>query len=85
MLTGLKGLCKEYPHLINSARGLGTFNAFDGVDAGVRDQIVGKLKNIGVLTGGSGDKTLRVRPSLIFTKKHCDIFMDKLDTVLKSF
>jgi len=85
MLNGLKTLCKEHPHLINSARGLGTFNAFDGVDADVRDQIVGKLKNIGVLTGGSGSKTLRVRPSLIFTKKHCDIFLDKLDTVLKSF
>jgi 4-aminobutyrate aminotransferase/(S)-3-amino-2-methylpropionate transaminase len=39
----------------------------------------------GIQCGGSGDKTFRIRPSLIFTKKHADIFLDRLDKVLVSF
>lgn len=85
MLNVLKAYCNDYPHLIDSARGLGTFQALNGVSSGVRDQIMSKLKNEGVLTGGSGDRTLRIRPALTFTKKHADIFLDKLNTVLKSF
>lgn len=85
MLNSLKSMCQEYPHLINSARGLGTFNAFNGATVEVRDQIITKLKNLGVLTGGSGSHTLRIRPALIFTKKHTDIFLDRLNSVLKSF
>ena len=85
LLNALKDLCKEYPHLIHSARGLGTFTAFDGVDAKTRDQIISKLKNFGVLTGASGNQTLRVRPALTFTKKHADIFLDRLNSALKSF
>lgn len=84
LLTGLKDYCKDYPQLINSARGLGTFTAFDGVSVEIRDQIIAKMKNLGVLTGGSGSKTLRVRPALTFTKKHAEIFLDRLNTVLKS-
>lgn len=85
MLNVLKSYCNDYPHLISNARGLGTFTAFDGVDAGVRDKIIQNLKNVGVLAGGSGSKTLRVRPALTFTKKHADIFLDKLNYVLKAF
>lgn len=85
MLDHLKSFCQNYPHLIRNARGLGTFSAFDGVDANVRDQIISQLKNKGILTGASGNNTLRIRPSLIFTKKHADIFLDRLDSVLNSF
>ncbi len=48
MQSGLKEACKNFPHLINSARGLGTFLAVDGTDAGVRDKIIAKLKNEGI-------------------------------------
>lgn len=85
MLEILKGFCIDYPHLIKNARGLGTYSAFDGVDVSIRDQIVSKLKNKGVLIGASGEQTVRIRPSLIFTQKHADIFLDRLDSVLKSF
>jgi hypothetical protein len=47
MLNGLKKLCKDYPKLIANARGLGTFCAFDGADANIRDKIVQGLKNSG--------------------------------------
>lgn len=85
LLDSLKKLAKEYPHLIHSARGLGTFTAFDGVDVKTRDMLISKLKQLGVLSGASGNQTLRVRPALTFTKKHADIFLDRLNTALKSF
>lgn len=85
MLNVLKAYCSEYPDLINSARGLGTFQAFNGVTPEVRDKIISKLKNQGVLIGASGNSSIRLRPALTFTKKHADIFLDKLNSVLKSF
>jgi len=84
LLFNLKKLCKDFPDLINSARGLGTFSSFDSVNASVRDNILQKLKNSGVLAGACGDKTIRIRPALIFTQKHADIFLSKLNSTLKS-
>lgn len=84
MLDGLKRLCKTYPNLIANARGLGTFTAFDGTTAQVRDKIVTKLKNSGIQCGASGDVAFRIRPALIFTQKHASIFLDRLDKALQS-
>lgn len=84
MLDHLKTFCKKYPHLINSARGLGTFSSFDGATAEIRDKIIQKLKNLGIQCGACGDKTMRIRPSLIFTQKHADVFLDRLEQALKS-
>lgn len=78
----LARLCADYPTLIANARGLGTFSSFDGQTPEIRDKIVQKLKNNGVQCGGSGDRTFRIRPSLIFTQKHADIFLDKLNKIL---
>jgi 4-aminobutyrate aminotransferase/(S)-3-amino-2-methylpropionate transaminase len=82
MTLHLKAACNDYPNLIADARGLGTFSSFDGRTPQIRDQIVQRLKNSGIQCGGSGDRTFRIRPSLIFTQKHADIFLDKLNQVL---
>lgn len=37
----------------------------------------------GIICGGAYTHTLRLRPSLLFTKKHADIFLDTLYQVLK--
>jgi len=84
LLQGLKDLCKTYPDVIHSARGLGTYCAFDGTDSQVRDTIATKLRNAGIQCGGSGPQTMRLRPGLTFTTKHADIFLDKLNTVLST-
>jgi 4-aminobutyrate aminotransferase/(S)-3-amino-2-methylpropionate transaminase len=84
LLNGLKKLCRSYSNLIANARGLGTFCSFDGVTPQIRDKIVSELKNNGVQCGASGDFTFRIRPSLIFTKKHADLFLNRLNDVLKS-
>jgi 4-aminobutyrate aminotransferase/(S)-3-amino-2-methylpropionate transaminase len=68
-----------------NARGLGTFQAFDGSSSEVRDKIVLKMRNLGVQCGASGDLALRLRPALIFKQKHAEILLDRLDRALKSF
>ena len=85
ILSGLKQLCNQYPHLIANARGLGTFCAYDCVSTAMRDELVNKMKNKGIQCGPSGDFSFRLRPSLTFTPKHADIFLDRLDQCLKTF
>lgn len=84
MLDGMKRMCRDFPELIMNARGLGTFTAFDGATVEVRDTIISKLKNIGIMCGSSGEMTFRIRPALIFAPKHAYIFLDRLEQVLKS-
>ena len=83
-MDGLKKACKDYSKIIMNARGLGTFCAFDGVTAQVRDQILVNLRKNGVQSGACGDQSIRLRPSLIFTKKHADIYFDRLHKSLKA-
>lgn len=85
LLSSLKDQCKQYPHLINSARGLGTFLAWDCNNAAEREVLVAKLWNLGIQCGSCGEKSVRVRTSLNFTPKHADIFLSKLELALKSF
>ena len=40
-------------------------------------------KIIGVQSGGCGDLTVRLRPSLVFQPYHADIFLNTLEKVLK--
>jgi len=73
---------------IKNVRGEGTFIAFDieGEPAGVkRDQLLAKMRELGVNSGGCGVSTVRLRPMLTFQKKHADIFLDSLETALSSF
>ena len=48
LLEGLEKHCKDFPGLINSARGLGTYCAFDAVDSKTRDLIAIQLRNAGM-------------------------------------
>lgn len=82
LLKGLIELQKEYPALVNSARGRGTFLAINCASPQLRDEIVGKLKKKGIQAGGCGDIAIRLRPALIFQEHHADIFLDRLKQVL---
>lgn len=80
---GLLQAQNDYPHLLNSARGRGTFLAINCASGKIRDNAVAALKQKGVLSGGCGDLSIRFRPALIFQEKHVDIFLDKFNQVLK--
>lgn len=84
LMKGLTALQNRYPQHINSTRGRGTFIAFDGTDAAKRDTIVNKLKLQGIHSGGCGEKSVRLRPALIFQPHHANIFLNKLETVLSN-
>lgn len=99
---GLLRLEDEFPQLINSTRGRGTFLAINAETSELRDSIIGKMKQrgvcrreciflvtryfvLGVLMGGCGDKSLRLRPSLIFQERHADVFFERFRQVLNEY
>ena len=81
--SGLLELEKEFPTIINSTRGRGTFLAFNCKNTQTRDDIINKFKSHGLQTGGCGDLAVRFRPALIFTEKHANIVLDRFRKVLK--
>lgn len=80
---GLLDLQKEFPNILNSCRGRGTFLAINAKDTKTRDALVGGLKKHGVQSGGCGEISIRFRPALIFEEKHVNIFLDIFRQVLK--
>jgi len=81
--TELTQLEKKYPGTISSVRGRGTFMAFDLPTPEDRDAFVAKLRAQGVNTGGCGPQSIRLRPMLVFQKKHADIFLDAVEKVVR--
>ncbi|XP_063702129.1 4-aminobutyrate aminotransferase, mitochondrial [Culicoides brevitarsis] len=81
--SGLLAAEKEFPAILNSTRGRGTFLAINCKDTKTRDNIVHRLRQKGIQSGGCGDLAIRFRPALIFDEKHADIFLDRFRQVLK--
>lgn len=80
---GLFQLEKEFPNHLNSTRGRGTFLAIDAATHTMRDDILFRLKQKGIQSGGCGDHAIRLRPALVFQEHHADIFLDKFRQVMK--
>ncbi|EPE35454.1 PLP-dependent transferase [Glarea lozoyensis ATCC 20868] len=83
LYNGLEDLAKKYPGEFMNLRGKGqgTFIAFDSPR---RDDVLRKMKSVGVNIGGSGEKAVRLRPMLIFQKHHADILLDGLEKVVSA-
>jgi 4-aminobutyrate aminotransferase/(S)-3-amino-2-methylpropionate transaminase len=60
----------------------GTFIAFDGVTSETRDKLILEMRKQGVHMGGCGDKAVRLRPMLVFERKHADLFLERLEKAL---
>ncbi|SNX82463.1 4-aminobutyrate aminotransferase [Melanopsichium pennsylvanicum] len=60
----------------------GTFIAFDGRTAEVRDELIMQMRKQGVHIGGCGERAVRLRPMLVFEKHHADLFLEKLEKAL---
>ncbi|KAL8623439.1 hypothetical protein ACOMHN_058885 [Nucella lapillus] len=83
LLHGLTSLQNQYPGLMQNARGLGTLCAADFHSTAQRDKVVATLRNRGVNAGTCGVAAMRLRPSLLFTRRHADLFLTHLESVLK--
>lgn len=81
LLTGLESLASTHDQLLSNSRGVGTFCAIDAATAADRDQIIAGLRMKGIWAGGCGDRSIRLRPALIFESSHAAIFLDALDGV----
>jgi len=83
LYNGLEELVKKYPGQIMNLRGKGqgTFIAWDSPE---RDAFLKKMKKVGVNIGGCGDAAVRLRPMLVFEKKHASIFLEKVEEVFKA-
>lgn len=84
LLKGLRELELKYPFYASNARGLGTLCSLDFPNTSERDQMVIGLRNRGVNTGPGGERSLRLRPSLTFTKGHADIFLEILESTIQN-
>ena len=79
----LADLSTKYPKEIQNLRGKGqgTFIAWDSPR---RDEMLRKAKGVGINIGGSGERAVRLRPMLIFQKKHADLLCDGLEKIMRS-
>lgn len=80
----LEQISAKFP-FISNVRGKGTFIAFDVDTVERRDKLLTDMKQNGINMGGSGVKSVRLRPMLVFERKHADIFLETLEKVCKSF
>lgn len=83
LYAGLERLAQKYPGEFQNLRGKGqgTFIAWDSPQ---RDAVVAKAKTVGVNIGGCGASAVRLRPMLVFQKKHADILLESLEKIVKS-
>ncbi len=68
----LAGLETEFPGTVSNARGLGLFLAFDLPDGPARDAVRTYCWQAGLATLTCGPRSLRFRPSLIFSEADVD-------------
>jgi 4-aminobutyrate aminotransferase/(S)-3-amino-2-methylpropionate transaminase len=83
LIDGLRAIQARFPGLCSQARGAGTFAALDFSDGATRDALLAGLRARGVEAGGSGDRTLRFRPALVFGPKHAALALDRIEDALK--
>jgi 4-aminobutyrate aminotransferase/(S)-3-amino-2-methylpropionate transaminase len=83
LFDGLERLAQRYPKEIQNLRGKGqgTFIAWDSPR---RDDVLRKAKGEGVNIGGSGERAVRLRPMLIFQKKHADLLLERLEKIFSA-
>jgi 4-aminobutyrate aminotransferase/(S)-3-amino-2-methylpropionate transaminase len=80
MVAGLGALAERFPTLLSAARGAGTYAAIDAADGVVRGRILESALRNGLEIGGSGDRTIRFRPALIFGPRHVAEMLDRLES-----
>jgi len=84
LLDGLRQLQAQHEGVLSQARGVGTFCAIDASDGPTRDRLVGALRNHGLLAGGSGSRSVRFRPALVYGPRHVEETLARMDAAVMS-
>ena len=83
LLSGLESLAKEFPNHISNARGKGLMCAFDLKTGELRDKVVSKAYEEGMVVLGCGPQSIRFRPPLVIKKDELAEGLEKLRTSIK--
>lgn len=80
----LQSLATKYPNKIRNLRGenFGTFIAWDCESPTHRNELLLKMRGAGVNIGGCGERTVRLRPTLLFEATHANVLLNALEQVL---
>lgn len=70
LVRELEGLAKAHPSILSGARGVGTFAAIDVRDPETQLRLLDALRQLGLEVGGSGTRSIRFRPALVFGPRH---------------
>ena len=84
LLAELAQLQARHPALLSQVRGQATFAAFDLPDGPTRDRLITGMRQRGLEAGGSGDRSIRFRPALVFAPRHVGEAMDRIDDALRT-
>ena len=84
LLSGLERLQAAHPRTLANARGVGTFCAFDAVGGtAAQAALICSMRRRGIWAGGCGTATIRLRPALVFTARHVQLFLGALEDAVK--
>ena len=83
LLAALEAMTKEFPEHVSNARGKGLMCAFDLKDGALRDAVIQKAYEEGVIAIGCGSNSIRFRPSLTISKAALAEGLDKLRASIK--
>lgn len=77
----LEVMTETHP-IMSNVRGRGTLIAWDHESMAQRDKVVSDAMKNGLLLGGCGTHAIRLRPSLVFERRHADEFLELLEATL---
>ncbi len=83
LLTRLHELQNEFPNHVSNARGRGLLCSFTVPGGELRDSLIEKLREKGVLILGAGPDSIRFRPSLNIERKELNFGLEKIGEVLR--
>jgi 4-aminobutyrate aminotransferase/(S)-3-amino-2-methylpropionate transaminase len=84
LVSELAKLAERHPGLLSGARGLGAFVAIDARDPQTQARLLDAAKQRGLEVGGSGTRTIRFRPALVFGARHVAEAIGILDDACKA-
>lgn len=87
LFAKLEKLAETFPQYLADLRGKdrGTFIAWLMPSTQVRNQFLVDMRKHGVNVGGCADRSVRLRPMLVFEEKHADVFAHVLEKVLAGY
>ncbi|MDB4998089.1 MAG: hypothetical protein JWM74_5521 [Myxococcaceae bacterium] len=84
LVKELEELAKRHPAILSGARGAGTFAAIDVRDPATQLRLLDALRQRGLEVGGSGSRTIRFRPALVFGARHANEAIGLLEDACKA-